>query len=134
VLLFYRVSWRLFCCVLQSRECTALNGNEIKHYISKMKANIKLCTSSFSVVTLPFCSHSVKITFPTLKRMRPTLIDCLFLMKQHLMYVKESRGTIAMVGEVKILVVLQNMSVIHWRSLYMVSLMKNYVTSPFVSE
>jgi len=33
-------------------ECQALNSNKIKH-ISKMKAGIKLCTSSFDVVNLP---------------------------------------------------------------------------------
>jgi hypothetical protein len=31
----------------------ALNGSKIKHYISEMKVDIKLCTSSFSVVILP---------------------------------------------------------------------------------
>jgi len=32
-----------------------LNGNKIKikHYISKMKADIKFCSSSFSVITFP---------------------------------------------------------------------------------
>jgi hypothetical protein len=34
--------------------CLALkNGNNIKHYMIKMKADIKLFATSFSVVTLP---------------------------------------------------------------------------------
>jgi len=32
---------------------TVLNGNKIKYYTTEIKADIKLCASSFSVVTLP---------------------------------------------------------------------------------
>jgi len=40
--------------VCENIGCLALkNGNNIKHYMIKMKADIKLCASSFSVVTLP---------------------------------------------------------------------------------
>jgi len=35
---------------------SALNGNKMKHYTSKMKSEIKFCSSSFSVVTLPAIS------------------------------------------------------------------------------
>jgi hypothetical protein len=44
-------------------ECLALSGNEIKHYISRLKANIKLCANSFSVVTLPVSPRMVKAIF-----------------------------------------------------------------------
>jgi len=33
-------------------ECPALGDDKIKHYISEMKAGTKLCTNSFSVVTV----------------------------------------------------------------------------------
>jgi hypothetical protein len=48
--------------------CPALNASKIKYHSSEMKSEIKLCASSFSVVTLPvffclikdiFCVHSV---------------------------------------------------------------------------
>jgi hypothetical protein len=44
-------------------ECPALNGNETIYHISEMKADIKLCRSSFGVVTLPEFFCLVKIKF-----------------------------------------------------------------------
>jgi hypothetical protein len=35
------------------KECPALNDSEMKYYISEMKAGVKLCPSSFIVVTAP---------------------------------------------------------------------------------
>jgi len=37
-------------------EFPALNGNKTKHFVSEMKADIKLCASYFSMVTLPVYS------------------------------------------------------------------------------
>jgi len=46
-----------------TNRCSALNGNKIKH-VSEMKADIKLCTSSFSVVAVPFVYFFlVKVVF-----------------------------------------------------------------------
>jgi len=36
--------------VILYTECLTLNVNKIKHYISKMKPDIKLCAISFSVI------------------------------------------------------------------------------------
>jgi hypothetical protein len=55
--------WRYIPCLIKhyalktyggwKHRYPAFNCNKMKHYISEMKADIKLCTSSFSVVTLP---------------------------------------------------------------------------------
>jgi len=43
---------------IRSIGCLSLNGSEVKHCISEVEANIKLCASSFSVVTLPLSTWS----------------------------------------------------------------------------
>jgi hypothetical protein len=59
---------------------SAVGGNKIKHHASKIKGDIKLCASSFSVVILPGSfSHLVKVIIPTLKRMDETYLDRLCL-------------------------------------------------------
>jgi hypothetical protein len=93
--------------------CPALNGNKIKHYIFKMKADIKQSASPFNVVILPaFLPLGQVIFLPALKRIRPTSTYYVFLVKQHFMCMEQSTGTIFMYGEMKILMLL-NMSGIH---------------------
>jgi len=41
--------------------CLTLNGSKIKHYILKMKADMKVCTSNLQVFFLP--PHLVKVVF-----------------------------------------------------------------------
>jgi len=95
-------------------------AKEIEHFISEMKTDLKLCTTSFSVVTLPLFSAWSRLSSRYMhtalrqqKRMSPTLTDCVFLIKKHFMCVEQSTGTTVMYGEVKILMMLLNMSMIY---------------------
>jgi len=55
-----------------------------------------------------------------------------FLMKQHFMHVGRSPGTIVTYGEMKILIMLLNRSVISPKVNVWCTLMENKVTGPFV--
>jgi len=61
-----------------------------------MKSDVKVCPSSFSMITLFF--FCLFIFFPTLKRMRHTLTDCVFQMKQHFTCVEHSRHNCSLWG------------------------------------
>jgi len=84
-------------------------------------------------VLTPSFSHLVKIVLPTLKRMSPTLIDCAFFMKQSFMCMEQSRGITVMYGEVKTLMTLLNMKMIHQRPICGAFWWKRSY-SPFFSE
>jgi hypothetical protein len=61
--------------VCENIGCLALkNGNNIKHCMIKMKADIELRAGSFSVVTLRYL-HKCFPVLNTLKKLRPTSKD-----------------------------------------------------------
>jgi hypothetical protein len=97
VYLNFHTATKMLNCNLADRSprCPALNGSEIKH-ISEMKADIKLCASSFSVVTLP----------ASFMLCQGHLGACVWLS-----HIEESTGT-DVYGEVKILMMLMNISMI----------------------
>jgi len=104
--------------VTKNTEYPALNSNEIKHYISETKADIKLCTSSFRRQLSQFFCLVKVICLLALKRERPTRIDWyFFLMKQHFMCLRQSTGITIIYGDVKIIIMIMNMGVIHLSSI-----------------
>jgi len=83
--------------------CTDFYGNKIKHYVSEMKADIKLCISSFSVVTLPVFSAWSRLSS---RHVHTEMFNICGTVNRH-NYVW---------GSEKILMMLLNMSMLHWMS------------------
>jgi hypothetical protein len=79
-----------------------------------MKADITLCASTFSMATLPvFISCWSRSLLSRFERTKPTSTDCVFLMKQRFMFEEQSTGIDVVYREVKTLMTLVNVSVIH---------------------
>jgi len=78
-----------------------------------MKGEVKLGTSSFSVVVSQFFPLVQGLLISCNEESETNLDRLFFLMKQNFMVVEQSIGRDVMYGEVKIFMMLLNMSKIH---------------------
>jgi hypothetical protein len=85
-------------------QCTAVNDNKIKHYITEMEVYIKLCDISFSVVTFLFFFFTWRSSSP--RRMRCSvrqLSSVPFASVEEIFSVRQKSGLLSVAGRAEIL-------------------------------